>query len=296
MTDHDFALLELLREELTSHVVDADDPDALADALVDDGARSLPPEAVPGWVVEAQLLRSRAEAVLAAEGVVARAVASEQARRLALVSDASREQAVAPTPAPPTDDTDDADDDGDDGPDADRNAVRFALVVLAFAQLGGAAVYLADGLLLAAALPAISIVGVLAVALGHRTPRPAPAVTAQPQPEPQPDPELDVVRAPAIGAIRAAPGEGPGEELVSPVVRAAEAHLRRQVAAWKVAWWERELPPADVGTWLGGTGTSTPATLVVVDAERRVDADLYASMTAALPAAVRLVLVRRRAA
>lgn len=281
MTEHDLALLERLRNEPSSDVVDADDPPAVAAALVGAGGRSLAPEDVAGWVAEAQLLRSRAEAVLAAEQVVAGAVAFERSRRLALVSRAPAGDEATSAPAP----TGDPVDEDDDGPDADRAAVRFSLVVLAVAQVGGIAVYAADGMLLAAAVPALAIVGVLAVALAHRRPPPVRY------------PEDDRIRSiPVERTVEVAPDPRAEEESSgSPAVRAAEAHLRRQLAAWKVAWWDRELPPADVGTWLGGPPSTTPATLVVTDPERRVDADLYAAMTAALPAAVRVVLVRARA-
>lgn len=285
MTDHDLALLELLRREPTSHVVDADAPAALAEALLGSGGRALAPGDVAGWVAEAQLLRARAEAVLAAEHVVARAVASEQARRSALLIADHEREAVPEVPE------DGAEDDDEDGPDADRGAVRFALVVLAVAQVGGIAVHVADDMLLAAALPAVSILAVLAVVLAHRRPVRRPVG----------EPEVAAAAA-DVGDVR--PGPAPSDHATapvdavpaSPVVRAAEAHLRRQLAAWKLAWWERELPPADVGTWLGGPGAGPPATLVVVDADRQVDHDLYAAMTAALPAAVRVVLVRPRAA
>ncbi|MFP5320774.1 MAG: hypothetical protein ACLGIC_02900, partial [Acidimicrobiia bacterium] len=85
----------------------------------------------------------------------------------------------------------------------------------------------------------------------------------------------------------------------SPAVRAAEAHLRRQQAAWKLAWWERGLRPVDVATWVGRRDEdagAAPATLVVVDDEGEVDEPLVATMTAALPAAVRVVVVRSRPA
>jgi hypothetical protein len=79
-----------------------------------------------------------------------------------------------------------------------------------------------------------------------------------------------------------------------PSVRAAEAHLRRQQAAWKLAWWERGLRPLDVATWVGrpDEARGAPSTIVVVDAGREVDDDVLARMTAAVPAAVRVVLVR----
>lgn len=279
MTEHDLTLLERIRAEPSSQLVHADDPTALAAALGRAGARSLAADEVAGWVTEAQLLRSRAEAVLAAEEVLAGAVAFERDRRLALAGAAL---AGAPERAAPTDAGDQHDD--DDGPDADRGAVRFALVVLTLAQVGGIAVYVADGLLLAAALPAVTILGVIGVVLAHRRP-PSPR-----QPDDDRIPSISVPRA-AGAALDARSEQGsPG----SPAVRAAEAHLRRQLAAWKVAWWERDLPPADVGTWLGGPPSTEPATLVVVDPEHRVDTDLYEAMTAALPAAVRVVLVRSR--
>lgn len=278
MTEHDLALLERIRAEPSSHLVHADDPAAVARTLALAGARSLAADEVVGWVTEAQLLRSRAEAVLAAEEVLAGTVAFERDRRLAIVG------ATPPVLPAPTDEPAVAEEDEEGGPDADRGAVRFALVVLALAQVGGTAVYVADGLLLAAALPAAAIVGVLGVVLAHRRP-----------PSPR-HPDRDRIRPTFVhGAAEAALDAGseqgsPG----SPAVRAAEAHLRRQLAAWKLAWWERDLPPADVGTWLGGPPSAEPATLVVVDPEHRVGVDLYEAMTAALPAAVRVVLVRSR--
>lgn len=52
--------------------------------------------------------------------------------------------------------------------DGDRQVVRFALVTLVLALLGGIAVYLADGMVLAPALPAAALLALGAVVLAHR--------------------------------------------------------------------------------------------------------------------------------
>jgi hypothetical protein len=278
--EHDRELVERMRRHPTSAVVEADQPEAVAGALIGSGARALPPAVVPVWLGEAELLRDRAEAVLAAERVVAGAVAHERARRAQLLAcPSAAEDGPAPTPdaeAQP----------GDDDPHADRDAVRFALVILAAAQVGGIAVYVADGLLLAAALPAAAILGVVGVALAHR-PGPADRRTPGSVP-PDREPSPTDTGHPA-GARAGEPGGPP------PAVRAAEAHLRRQQAAWKLAWWERELPPAQVGDWLDAGGRA-PATLVVVDPAGEVAPDVFTAMAAALPASVRVFLVRGRGA
>lgn len=290
MTDHDRALLDRLRSSRRSAVVEADDPEAVAAALAGDGARRLPPGELGSWADEAAELRRRAGAVLAAEEVVAGAEAFEAGRRAVLLGSGAPPE---PTPAPPVDGDGD-DDDGD--PDADRQAVRFSLAVLVPAQLAGVAVYVADQTLLAVVAPAVGLAIVLGVVLAHRAPRrgagdhpPRPGV-----------PETSSAASPAsqhgtgVGA-----GVGAGATPGSPAVRAAEAHLRRQQAAWKLAWWERGLRPVDVATWVGRRdegATAGLATLVVVDEGRAVDEPLVATMTAALPAAVRVVVVRSRPA
>ncbi len=79
-----------------------------------------------------------------------------------------------------------------------------------------------------------------------------------------------------------------------PAVRAAEAHLRRQEAAWKLAWWERAEPVPALDGW-APAGGSGPVTLVVVDADRSIDEGADATRTATGGAAVRLVVLRPRA-
>jgi hypothetical protein len=82
----------------------------------------------------------------------------------------------------------------------------------------------------------------------------------------------------------------------SPAIRAAEAHLRRQQAAWKLAWWERGLRPVTAADWSSGPADGAPpATLVVVDEGSELDGALHADLAAAVPGAVRVVLVVPRA-
>ena len=92
-----------------------------------------------------------------------------------------------------------------------------------------------------------------------------------------------------VERARAADVEG------SPTVRAAEAHLRRQQAAWKVAWWERDEAAPDLDDWSLRLPAGGPITLVTVDAGAGVDDAAHAEMTAAAPAAVRVVVLQPRA-
>lgn len=78
----------------------------------------------------------------------------------------------------------------------------------------------------------------------------------------------------------------------SPTVRAAEAHLRRQQAAWKVAWWEREEAPPELDDWSLRLPAGGPITLVTVDTGAGVALAAHAEMTATAPAAVRVVVLQ----
>lgn len=255
--------------------VAADDPPAVAHAVIEaTGARLVPAPEVPAWTAEARLLRTLAERVRVAEAVVVGAVAADREGDVALmVTDAApepAEPAPAPSPAPST---------VFDGAAADRQALRFALVILVLAQIGGAAVYAVDGDLLAIAAPAGALVVVAGIVLAHRRPVPV-AVRAAASPAPV---EPEVATVDPVGP--------PG----SPAVRAAEAHLRRQQAAWKLAWWERGLTPATVADWSNVPADGIPpATLLIVDEGGELDA-LHAELAAAVPAAVRVVLVVPRA-
>lgn len=240
-------------------VLDVDDPDAVAAAVC----------AQPGAVaVDVRDLAPCAAAarVRLAELVVDRARQAE--RRLA-------ERRLADDPAwRPAEDAEPEDD-----PDADRQAVGFALVVLLLALPAGIAVYVVDGILLAPTLPAAALIGLGAVVLAHRRPvEPAPGGVAT-----------------ASGIGRADDDEHPLAGLDdSPAVRAAEAHLRRQLAAWKMSWWERDEAVPDLPGWAAAMPAGPPITLVAVDPDRRMDAGAHATMTAAAPAAVRVVVLQAR--
>lgn len=158
----------------------------------------------------------------------------------------------------------------DDEADADRQAVRFALVILLLALPAGVAVHVVDGTWLASALPAAALLALGVVVLLHRR-RGGPA-SADVEDGPLPQPAVDD----------------------SPAVRAAEAHLRRQQAAWKLAWWERGEPVPELGRWSAASGVDGAVTLVVVDHEGRLDEGAHATMTASAPAAVRVVVLRAR--
>lgn len=285
MTDHDLAVLDGLRADTGSHSVVADDPDAVAAGLLERGGRRVRASELAAWADEAALLRERADAVLAAEEVVVGAEAFERRRRAGVLAAG----AEGPSAEAGGDDRSEpmAGDPADAHADADRQAVRFALAILVPAQLAGIAVYVVDRTLLAVVAPAAGLVVVLALAGAARA-RPAPErpPVAIGRPEPDGDDER-----PAPSARRS-----PGATPPAPVVRAAEAHLRRQQAAWKLAWWERGLRPVDVATWVGRRdegGGGDPATLVVVDDRREVEDGLLEAMTAALPASVRVVVLRR---
>lgn len=278
MTEHDLVLLEQLRAGTAAGAVEADDPTAVAGALVADGARQVPAPSAASWAEEAEVLRRLADAVLAAEEVVAGARAHERSQRAA--------PAEVGLPAPSGVGVDRHADRHAEGPDADRAAVRFAVAILVPALAGGAAVYVADGTLLAVAAPAVSLAGVVAVALAHHPRRYAGAASSEGASGHDRRTVTDPPPARA-GAVAEVPA--------SPAVRAAEAHLRRQEAAWKVAWWERGLAPVDVGRWIGPPADGAPrATLVVVDDADQVPDRLVATMAAAVPAAVRVVVVRGR--
>jgi len=293
VTDGDVALVERLRAGRATEAVEADDPDAVAVALEADGARRVPAAEAGRWLAEAEALRSLADAVLAAEEVLARAEAAERTRR-ALAAPVAADAGPDDGPGAGPDERGAGDlagpddDEEEDGPAADRAAVRFALVVLGLAQVGGLAVHAADDMPVAALAPALAIVGVLAVHLSTRGPAAAPVEGA---PEPSEPPA-----APAAAVVDAPDGDA-GDVPPGPVVRAAEAHLRRRRAAWKVAWWERGLAPADVGRWVGpARGDEAPATLVVPDPDGEVGDDAVARIGAAVPAGVRVVVLRGRPA
>ncbi len=149
--------------------------------------------------------------------------------------------------------------------DADWQAVRFALLILLFALPAGLLVYAVDGMVLAAALPAAALVALGVVVFVHRPlVRPAPPARAEAV---APDVAVPVDEAPAV--------------------RAAEAHLRRQQAGWKVTWWERGEPVPQ-----GAGGGPAPGTLVVVDPDGVSDETAHATTT--LAGAVRVVVLRAR--
>ncbi|HEU5082071.1 MAG TPA: hypothetical protein VFU14_01935 [Acidimicrobiales bacterium] len=289
LSGHDEALVAGLRAGAVSTRVAADDPDAVARELVGAGGAELvgaadlvaalqtgslvadrPRVVDPRPVdVEGERLAVLARRVLDGEEVVSLARAHERTRARRLLADRS----AAPPGAP-----DAGEAPAQDGAHADHQAVRFALVVLVLAQLGGIAVFVAAGDLLAVVAPATALVGLALVVAHHQRPprsRPAPAPATAAA---APSPAFDDLRSLA-GVVAA-----------SPTVRAAEAHLRRQQAAWKVAWWEREQPVPDPVTWLRGG----PATVVCVDRGGEVDEAVYATMTAELPAVIRVVVLEPR--
>lgn len=274
-SDHDAGVVAELVRSRSSARVEADDPVAVARAVATaTGARLVPAPEAPSWAAEARSLRTLAERVRAAEAVVAGARAAEQAAEVARIdADAVLQDVVRePAPVPGT---------SGDGAAADRQALRFALVILVVSQVAGAAVYVVDGDLLAVSAPAVALVVVAGIVLAHRRPLPGrdrPAALRPPA-----DPVGDAVVEPT----------GPP---LSPAVRAAEAHLRRQQAAWKLAWWERGLAPVAVADWSSGpAGAALPATLVVVDDGGELDGALHAELAAAVPGSVRVVSVVPRA-
>lgn len=289
LSGHDEALVASLRAGTVSARAAADDPDAVARALVRvagaelvgtadlvaavragslvaDRPRMVDPRPVD---VEGERLSVLARRVLEGEEVVSLARSFERTRAHRLQMD----RAAAPLAAPGA-----ADGSQEDDAHADHQSVRFALVVLVLAQLGGVAVFAAAGDLLAVVAPAAALVA-LALVVGHhqRPPRgrpaPAPAPAAA-TPAPFPDDPRSMAEIVAA----------------SPTVRAAEAHLRRQQAAWKVAWWQRQQPVPDPVAWLRGG----PATVVCVDGDGEVDEAVYATMVAELPAVTRVVVLEPR--
>lgn len=284
LSDHDEALVARLRAGAGCTRAAADDPDAVARAIAAAGAQlvgvadlaavldaapavaagppGVDPRAVGG---EGERLALLARRVLDAEEVVAAARSFERERAARVL--------VARPRVPDAPEVDD--EAPEDGAHADHQAVRFALVVLVLAQLGGIAVFVAAGDLLGVVAPAVALVGLALVVAFHQRPARTPAApdrspSAAAEPAPWCEPDLTA----------------------SPTVRAAEAHLRRQRAAWKVAWWEREQPVPDPMAWL----TGGPRTVVCVDAAGAVDAEAYATMTAGLPAVIRVVLLEPRQA
>ncbi len=229
----------------------------LADDPAGVAAAAAPVDGVVRVDVEDLAAAIAAAQVGLAERVVARARRAEQ-------------ELVAGSTAPPDQGT------GGDAPahhaDADRHAIRFSLAILVPALAGGIAVYLADGLLLAPVLPALALALVAGVVLVHRRGADAPSSAAP---------------APEDADLRAVAGDGP-------TVRAAEAHLRRQQASWKLAWWEREQPVPNLPAWSAGRATDPAITLVSVDAAGSLDADAHAAMTASTPAAVRVAVLQAR--
>ncbi|MCO8128042.1 hypothetical protein NHL50_12580 [Acidimicrobiia bacterium EGI L10123] len=250
-SEHDLDLVARISAGDASGLLLADDPAEVA-------AAAAPVDGVVRVDVEDLAAAIAAARVGLAERVVARARRAEQ-------------ELVAGVTAPSDPGT------GGDGPahhaDADRHAIRFSVAILVPALAGGIAVYLADGLLLAPALPAVGLALVVGVVLAHRRGA-APPPSAALAPE-HADPGAVVV------------GDGPA-------VRAAEAHLRRQQAGWKLAWWERGQPVPDLPAWSAGRATDPAITLVSVDVAGSLDADAHAAMTAATPAPVRVAVLQPR--
>jgi hypothetical protein len=246
-SEHDLAVVTRIEAGTATGLLEVDDPaDVVSRAL---GAVRVDVHVLPSAVA---LARVRLAEVVA------------RARQAELDLATARDARVRP---PRTD----AQEGGDDGRDADRQAVRFALAILVPALIGGIAVHLADGLVLASALPAAALVALAAVVLGHRRPS-----TAEPTLVPE-GPRCDPVDV--------------GD---APVVRAAEAHLRRQRAAWKLSWSERDEPVPDLASWSPELTAAIPVTLVAVDPAREIDVDAHATMTATAPAAVHVVVLQPR--
>jgi len=248
-SEHDLALVDRIRAGTASGVLAADDPEQVAHAASGAAGAVV---AVDVGDLDAAVAAAR---VRLAEQVVARA------RRAELGGGAASGPAGA-VRAPAG------------ARDADRQAVRFALVILVLALAGGVAVFLADGLVLAPALPAVALVALGGVVLAHR--RPAAA-------EPEP-----------VGVVADVPAHAAVDVDAAPAVRAAEAHLRRQRAAWKLVWWERSAPVPDLDDWTRQLGPTVPITLVSVDGAGRFDAGAHAATTTAAPASVRVVVLQAR--
>jgi hypothetical protein len=250
-SEHDLALVDRIRAGTASGVLAADDPEQVAHAASGAAGAVV---AVDVGDLDAAVAAAR---VRLAEQVVARA------RRAELGGGAASGPAGA-VRAPAG------------ARDADRQAVRFALVILVLALAGGVAVFLADGLVLAPALPAVALVALGGVVLAHRRP-----AAAEPEPEP-------------VGVAADVPAHAAVDVDAAPAVRAAEAHLRRQRAAWKLVWWERSGSVPDLDDWSRRLGPTVPITLVSVDGAGRFDAGAHAATTTAAPASVRVVVLQAR--
>jgi hypothetical protein len=253
-SEHDLALVDRIRAGTASGVLAADDPEQVAHAVSGAGGVVV---AVDVGDLDAAVAAAR---VRLAELVVARARRAELGGGAASRPGASGPAGAAGAPA--------------GARDADRQAVRFAFVILVLALAGGVAVFLADGLVLAPALPAVALVALGGVVLAHR--RPAAA-------EPEP-----------VGVAADVPAHAAVDVDAAPAVRAAEAHLRRQRAAWKLVWWERSAPVPDLDDWTRQLGPTVPITLVSVDGAGRFDAGAHAATTTAAPASVRVVVLQAR--
>lgn len=251
-SEHDLELVARISAGDASGLLVADDPAGVA-------AATAPVDRVVRVDVDDLAAAIAAAQVGLAERVVARARRAEQELVTAV---------TLPVSGPMV---------GGDGParhaDGDRHAIRFSLAILVPALAGGIAVYLADGLLLAPALPALALALVAGVVLVHRRGAEAPSSAA--------------AAAEDAAPVAVAVGDGPA-------VRAAEAHLRRQQANWKLAWWEREQPVPDLPAWSAGRATDPAITLVSVDAAGSLDAGAHDAMTAATPAAVRVAVLQAR--
>lgn len=212
--------------------------------------------AVDGAELPAAIAAAR---VRLAEVLVARARRAERA----LLADVA-------APAPPTSS-------GGSAPgsahEEDRRSVRFSLAILLPALAGGIAVYVIDGLVVAVAAPAVALVVLGVVVLAHRRP------TADAQAE---------------HADRDAPAATTDGVADGPAVRAAEAHLRRQQAAWKLLWWELEEQVPDLASWSPALRATVPITLVTVDGSGGEGDGACAPTTVTAPAAVRVVVLQPR--
>lgn len=215
----------------------------------------------------ARLAREPGVVLVGDVGDLASAVAAARVRLAEVVVERARRAEVAPT-QPPADGTRT---DPEPAEDDDHRSVRFAFVILALALPAGLAVYVVDGILLAAVLPGLALVALGAVVLAHRRP---------------------VASPPAGRAAAVAPGVEPADVEHSPAVRAAEAHLRRQQAAWKLSWWERGRSVPDLALWSPAMSGCAPITLVATDAHGGVDDATVVALTATAPAAVRVVVLQ----
>lgn len=284
--EHDLEVIATILDGAGSVLVRADDPETVARAVAAGlDARLVAIDELPEAVADARHhaeLADQAPAdldrlttlvgrVRAAERLVAGTVAHEEDRAAALDPDPGP-HADAPAPGPTS--AADGAEPQTDGSDADRQTVRFALVILVLAQLGGLAVFVAAGDLLAPAVPAVALVGLAAVVLRHRKPA-----------------SVDVGGSATPAALAAAAPSPPIHVPPSAAVRAAEAHLRRQRAAWKVAWWEQGREPPSTSSWSPEPIPHRTWTLVAVDGTGALDDPAFTSLTATLPDAVRVVVV-----